>query len=147
MRAFESAHRVSLPAEYRDFLLRVGNGGAGPKYGVYPLGTCDGKPLPEHVLSALSKKFDPCKAEDWEPRSRAHIMKGAMIVATEGCARWFWLVVSGPNAGEVWFDARADGHAPEQLLDDAAEPLTFRRWFDAWLHESATKWRYPKSPT
>ncbi len=35
-------------------------------------------------------------------------LDGAIPLATEGCALHEWLVVSGPEAGTVWRDARAD---------------------------------------
>jgi hypothetical protein len=40
--AFERQHVITLPAAYRRFLIELGNGGAGPYYGVNPLGAMDG---------------------------------------------------------------------------------------------------------
>jgi hypothetical protein len=42
VQAFEHQHRISLPDDYRQFITRIGNGGAGPYYGVFPLGQMDG---------------------------------------------------------------------------------------------------------
>jgi SMI1/KNR4 family protein SUKH-1 len=39
---FEKKHRARLPDDYRDFLIHCGNGGAGPYYGLFPLGLFDG---------------------------------------------------------------------------------------------------------
>jgi hypothetical protein len=41
--ALESRLRVRLPDEYRDFLLEVSRGGAGPGYGLFPLRRTDGQ--------------------------------------------------------------------------------------------------------
>ena len=39
--SFERDHKIVLPPDYRRFLTRVGNGGAGPFYGIFPLGFMD----------------------------------------------------------------------------------------------------------
>jgi len=67
--AFERKHRISLPADYRGFLTHVGNGGAGPYYGIFPLGQMDGndkvKPWQENAgfVGVLSEPF--LLSSDW----------------------------------------------------------------------------------
>jgi hypothetical protein len=40
--AFEQPHRIRLPEDYRRFLIELGNGGVGPFYGIFQMGTmCD----------------------------------------------------------------------------------------------------------
>ena len=38
----EHRHNIQLPQEYRHFLTAIGNGGAGPFYGLFPWGKWDG---------------------------------------------------------------------------------------------------------
>lgn len=38
---FEGQHGILLPSDYRQFITAIGNGGAGPYYGIFPLGRMD----------------------------------------------------------------------------------------------------------
>lgn len=62
IRAFETAHKVELPRGYVAFLTRLGDGGAGPFYGVQTLEESrshyyDNSPQAEHVYFDLSQPF------------------------------------------------------------------------------------------
>ena len=69
VRQFETDHRVALPPDYRHFLTQIGNGGAGPYYGVFPLGLMDGNSSDleqwhenDGLIGELSEPFLPTEA-------------------------------------------------------------------------------------
>jgi hypothetical protein len=165
--AFETLHRVRLPEEYRAFLTEVGNGGAGPCYGVFPLGMMDSgfefAPWQEEgdFVGVLSKPFpfetewndlSGMPSDDLLERDEAgywasldefdkyywgnSFMNGAIPICHEGCALRIWLVVTGPQAGCLWHDGRADraGLAPLRL--DNGNEATFASWYEGWLDKA-----------
>jgi hypothetical protein len=67
VQTFERKHKIQLPADYRSFLTTIGNGGAGPYYGIFPLGYMDGvgsaiQPWTEQdgFIGVLSEPFPLC---------------------------------------------------------------------------------------
>jgi len=138
VRAFERKHRVSLPDDYRSFLVGMGNGGAGPGYGVYPLGRDRSFELfigaapvwirwPAKLVSRLQRPWrklgEPFPFRDAissaerrrilsEPSDATEdvdvVPTGAISICTHGCGLGDWLVVTGEEAGQVWHDASAE---------------------------------------
>ncbi|MBI2373598.1 MAG: SMI1/KNR4 family protein [Deltaproteobacteria bacterium] len=159
--AFEKGHRVTLPEEYRRFLTRLGNGGAGPFYGIFALGNMDDGPWVRGFVGNLGVPFphttawnlpqarlwtpqyfeteeaehewsESLDAEYWNPA----IMSGAVPICEHGCALRTWLVVKGPEHGHVWFDARVDHQGVRPHEDATGHRMTFGAWYERWLAES-----------
>lgn len=169
---FEARHRVALPPEYRGFLIHVGNGGAGPAYGLFRLGEMDDgfehKPWTENggfvgVLSLpfphtdpwndLSEEpvYDESREDDpeyedeyqeqvdaWEKQvywNTAHV-NGAFPICHLGCALRQWLVVTGPEAGNVWDDCRVDLGGLKPVQQSGRQRVTFLQWYRTWLDDA-----------
>jgi hypothetical protein len=162
---FERQHAVRLPLDYRRFLLDLGNGGAGPYYGIFPLGAFDGaggdlEPWGDFVGSlAASFAFrEPwndltgCPADalavsdedQYERRMDAFdrrywhpsVMNGAFPICHKGCALRIWLVVSGDEAGTVWSDDRADRRGIAPVMTSDGNRATFGAWYIEWLDDA-----------
>jgi hypothetical protein len=161
---FEERHGIRLPEDYRDFVLNVADGGAGPYYGVFRLGRMDSLMgeetiwkegefvgplsvswphraawnLPTEMLrppdglsdEAVEAFMDNIDKKYWDPAR----VTGAFPICHHGCALRDWLVVTGPEVGQMWHDARVDhkGLRPYESVD--GQRLTFEEWYLDWLN-------------
>jgi hypothetical protein len=121
--AFESANRVRLPGDYRRFLATVGNGGAGPFYGLEPLGP-SGRDLsrPFPFTTATDAPTD-ANSERLPDRDE---YPGILEVCHQGCAIYSYLVVNGPTHGTIW-DGREDFYPTG---------LAFGVWYRRWVERA-----------
>ncbi|RFP66539.1 SMI1/KNR4 family protein [Hymenobacter lapidiphilus] len=144
----EADYGIRLPEAYRCFMREVGNGGAGPFYGIYPLG---------HGLNGLVDDpaqylRQPCRLQpgmtdaQWKELTRAieeeqdmadeaferamgELYAGLLPLGDQGCANYHALVLNGPFAGRVvnvsW----------ERYLPGFAYEANFLDWYERWLDE------------
>lgn len=103
---FEERLGISLPEGYRDFLLWMGNGGAGPFYGLYSLGEADSCYLPDYSAGAV------------------------LPLGTQGCTLMTGLVLDGPDQGRViYYDEDQCDHPVVMREPD------FLTWYERWTRE------------
>jgi hypothetical protein len=147
--AVEARLGVALPEEYRGFITRIGDGGAGPAYGLFTLdealreARADAHPAllatpfphVEHynpdtdpALIAFWRRADTGEVSD-EEQDFQPIREGAgtLPLCDEGCGYLHLLVVTGPARGSMWIDSRVtdQGFAPLQV--------TFLEWYERWI--------------
>ncbi|MEU3465489.1 SMI1/KNR4 family protein [Streptomyces sp. NPDC006733] len=78
--------------------------------------------------------------EAWDARWEAVMFApertvGAIAISHLGCAQREWLVISGRHRGTIWSDRRADDIDLLPLLEHDT-PVTFARWYTAWLSDA-----------
>jgi uncharacterized protein (TIGR02996 family) len=128
--AFEKTIGYQLPADYRAFLLRFGNGQVGPYYGLLPLDL-------KQEVESLRRPFPFGREaiERWadEPLSfdDVNYNDGNLMLSDAGCGTYAFLVVNGESRGTMW--GSDGGGELVRDCDDAGEPHTFLSWYEAWL--------------
>jgi len=58
---------------------------------------------------------------------------GAVPICDDGCALRQWLVVTGPERGNIWLDHRADGCGLTPAWLPQHRRVTFAEWYHDWL--------------
>ena len=139
---FEERNQVHLPEDYRRFLLEVGNGGAGPFYGLEPLPTSARPPRPKKrkgVLPALGALASPFPFEEdveCPPQEQLDRLgppawgwyQGTLDLCSMGCGDFYFLIVSGPARGQV---INVGGHCTVSV--HFAEERDFLAWYKSYL--------------
>ncbi|MER6211811.1 SMI1/KNR4 family protein [Streptomyces sp. NPDC001642] len=137
IRAFEETHGVDLPGEYRSFLAEVGDGPAGPGYGLMPLAVpradageewaADDEWEQDRQPGRLAGAFPltgPLPGRIGSPARELTL--GTLMLADEGCGIHVRLVLNGPRRGEIWrLDPDWGGFVPVSA--------GFRDWYAGWL--------------
>jgi hypothetical protein len=162
----ESKNNIILPPGYANFLTTIGNGGAGPYYGLEPLKNVLFDDLdfkkPDSLLNpsksfphseAWNMKFTPTVDEDeneeeyerqYEEFTRKYYAKeqltGVIAISNFGCAVSLNLVVNGQEYGNVWTDDRASdaGIYPSMEFGNKTR-INFLDWYELWLDKSITE--------
>ena len=164
--AIERQYDITLPEEYRLFLREIGNGGAGPAYGIAPLERSIADVTPQF----LAHTFPHRAAWNWEQepalacidRSSAQGMKyfddlycqnryvqGALPINHQGCGYYTLLVINGPERGMLWSDDRTSemGISPLGSPNHPKERLGFLAWYEYWLDASIKSCQRPPFPS
>lgn len=156
---FEYVNNIVLPEDYKEFIQIIGNGGAGPGLGILPLNDNESI-LDPRILSEegkdkilLSENFPYCNA--WNDESfhdaletnadnldvlrgnyfsTEHI-SGSICFCNLGCGELFLLVVTGAEAGNVWYDGRGNYGGIFPYSYKEKERVSFLEWYDIWLTE------------
>lgn len=155
---FEKVNKIKLPGGYREFLRYVGNGGAGPYYGLEPLengryADLDYKnaddlinlslPFPhsEHwnldfgeINEENEKEYFRIKDEVYFDNKWAN---GLLRISNFGCGVSMNLVANGNEYGNIWVDDRCNdqGIYPDPYFE-VTERLAFLDWYEIWLDKS-----------
>jgi hypothetical protein len=109
---FERTWRCRLPEDYRTFLLQLGNGGAGPYYGVFPLGKAhSGFDLVEYTTWGFDLGAPFPHSRKWNDESL--LKKGAPL------ERDFDSYEDFEEAMEAWQESEAGFKARDSYYDAA----------------------------
>lgn len=153
IRSIEKQYRLTIPDDYRRFLIEVGNGGAGPAWGLYSIE--EGFKKLEFELKNIPNFFERPfpHTTTWEEPDEAcgednlDQATGSLPICNFGCAIDFILVLIGPEQGNIWMDDRAtcNGIAPLTKVDgkiywpyyetapSSGTHVDFYTWYNTWL--------------
>ncbi len=150
--AFEAKYKVKLPEAYVQFLTQMGNGGAGPYYGLESF-----EKALFNDLSFKSAEINPSKPfrfieqwnmnvyhEDKEVEDKLEDeyfddkqLDGAIQLSNFGCGISLLLVVNGDEYGHVWMDHRCnDGGICPAYQYTKTNRVDFLDWYEAWLEDA-----------
>ncbi len=166
IRQFEAKYKVNLPNEYVAFLTTIGDGGAGPFYGLEPFENVlfddldykreDGllNPTKPFLLSdAWNLVFEPTVSEEEDEQEYekqyedftnlyfdSQLMNGVIAICNYGCGITLNLVVNGQEFGNIWTEDRGNdgGIYPAMQLGNK-DKITFLDWYELWLDTSISK--------
>jgi len=148
---FEQLIHVRLPEQYRDFLIHIGNGGAGPSNGLYPIdsviynirqyGFRPERFAMEFPFTASWHMKDPLPDTAFPIQSP---MQGTIPIGQHGYAQLIYLVITGAETGKVW-EYPDEVFSP--MVGKDGKHLGFADWYMDWLNDRVVALRKKRGLT
>ena len=150
IREFELEYKISLPEDYRTFLLNIGHGGinpdddtvhaAGPDYGLYSLPKIRmslNNPEAIEELSRQCRLFPYMDEDQWHELTKdCSPFDGMIAIGTRGCTFDNMLVLNGEYCGKVVY-VDIDCNTPPVFSFEK----NFLDWYETWLDEMIAGYR------
>jgi hypothetical protein len=151
--AFENKYGIQLPPCYRSFLLKVGNGGigyrdsgAGPFFGIYPLGHHINDLVPGDEandclldpdmttdqwksMTEFSRSSSKPSKEDYK-KEAGKVFGGILPLGSQGCTYLHGIILNGLHKGRV-VNLDFDYSIPPIFACGS----NFLDWYEKWLDE------------
>jgi hypothetical protein len=134
--ALERRHHFSLPDEYRTFITQLGDGGAGPDYGLFSLAaelrlsaSALDHPFPFSTQTAQGVIAARRGGEQYAGVVPEEPTGGALPICNSGCGIYYYLVLNGEQRGTVW-NGREDWFP---CCSNEGQQWTFLDWYEDWL--------------
>ncbi|BAZ41098.1 hypothetical protein NIES4101_70600 [Calothrix sp. NIES-4101] len=148
LQEFELNFQVNLPEDFRNFLLKIGNGGAGPGYGFLGLNIenfQNEQLFPPGFLAqdfALKNEWNDLDLLQQMNGSQVSVyfdqkfVQGSIAVAEYGCGIQARLVVTGEERGNIWIDDRTNEAGIYPLTSHCAAFFHDDPNMDTYMYES-----------
>lgn len=143
---------VRLSQEYVQFMTQLGNGGAGPYYGIERFedseNRYDAVALPcvlspemsDEEWQTLSHLAEDCSDDEYDSRESL-LHQGLFYLGTCGCTYDILLVVTGKHAGRlVYTHEWCDSPTPYQFAYESHFLDWYERWLDEIIQQYDTGW-------
>ncbi|MCG7408328.1 SMI1/KNR4 family protein [Paenibacillus sp. ACRRX] len=144
---WQAKNQVALPEPYTQFLTNVGNGGAGPYYGIYSIGEATSH-IDSSVLATKCVLHPEMTKEEWNRLTsplisdedisdleyeavRDQVMGGMLCIGTQGCEYDMYLVIEGKYRGRIVYTS---DFYPDHPFFFVYED-NFLDWYERWLDE------------
>lgn len=152
VRTLEEKYEFSFPTDYFHFITEIGDGGAGPDYGIYSFKdfiekeyyTYDRECLknafvPHHMKSDEIDKFIIASKQELEENPDEYFAyekadenadcpyDGFYVFCTPGCYSEYGIAVTGEMRGKIFFTDNMGGY---QLVSDSFEEF-YQNWLDS----------------
>ena len=148
---FEKRTGITLPEDYKEFLTKVGNGGAGIDYGLYSIEqveqhfsttkvASEGMTLFDYddpaekyvqIAAVMEKLEEQCNIDSDEQynKLKADLIRGMLIIGTAGCTYDYFIMCKGSKKGYV-------GMLDWNMIAEKEEaPVIFDKTFSEWLED------------